>query len=208
MNQSVSFQAGQIADVVFYLILYSALICTALPVVYIMLWKFLGFWRKHKATFYVAATLLLAGTFTAYYLTRLDWMLWYEAFTPAVQVVGLALFAISFIMIRLSHHHLDLKTILFFSVLNGKHGELMTGGLYGIVRHPIYAFIPLLVAGAFLYTGEFILIVPFAANILLRWYYARLEEKYLHATYGEAYKGYRAVTRNRFYPSFVRVKSK
>jgi len=202
----MNYQPSAIADAVYYVILYSALLCTVLPVMYVFIWKFLGFWRKHKVMFYMFCAAVLGGTFTFFYLTVNDWILWYNPFPQLVQIVGLLLFAVSFIVIRISHHHLDLKTILFYSALSQKHQNLTTTGIYRIVRHPIYSMIPILIFGSFLYTGEFMLIIPFAANLLLRWYYARLEEKYLMSVYDEAYSAFRKATPNRFYPRLVKVK--
>jgi len=207
MNQYVSYQPSVIADAVYYVILYSALLCTALPVYYVLLWKFLGFWRKHNIMFYVFLVALVSGTFAGFYLTCNDWLLWYNAFPQYLQMIGLVLFAASFIIMRISHYHLDLKTVLFLSALRQTHGGLMTKGIYGIVRHPIYSVIPLLILGAFLFTGEFMLVYPFAANLLLRWYYARLEDKYLKVTYGEEFVSYMKQTPNRFYPRLVRAKA-
>lgn len=208
MDQILNLEPNAVADAVYHVVLYSGLLCSALPVFYVLTWKFLGFWRKHRVLFYIFALSLFGGTFALFYLNRNDWLLFYEAFPQFVQITGLVLYSLSFILIRISHHHLDLKTILFYSALKQKHGDLVTGGIYKVVRHPVYALIPLFIAGSFMYTGEFILIIPFAVNVLLRWYYARLEEKYLIGAYGQSYSAYKAATPRKFYPVPVRAKSK
>jgi len=202
----MNFNGNLVADIVYYIILYSALLCTVLPVIYVSLWKFLGFWRKRMFLYYFFCLLVIGVTFAAFYTTCNDWLLRYFAFPQFVQIVGLLLFVFSFIVIRISHYHLDLKTVLFYSALSQKHNNLRTSGIYRIVRHPIYSMVPLIILGAFLYTGEFVLVIPFASNLLLRWYYARLEEKYLLSTYGESYGKYLKSTPTRFYPALIRVK--
>jgi len=206
MNQYVNYQPSVVADLVYYLILYSALLCTILPVYYIVLWRFLGFWQKHYVMFYVFFVVLLSGAFAFFYLNCNNWLLWYIAFPQSVQIIGLLMFVACFLIIRIAHHHLDVKTVLFWSVLRQKHGALKTKGIYGIIRHPIYAVVPILILGAFFYTGELLLILPFATNLVSRWYYAQLEEKYLRNTYGEEFAAYLKRTPKRFYPNLFRAK--
>jgi protein-S-isoprenylcysteine O-methyltransferase Ste14 len=76
---------------------------------------------------------------------------------------------------------------------------LVTSGIYGLVRHPLYASLLLLVAGTWLKDVSWAssgLALMAAAGILAT---ARAEERELEAQFGEAYREYRARTK-RFLP--------
>ena len=192
-----------IADIVYYLVLYSALAMLAVPVVFFFLWKFLGFFRKHRRLFYIFCILLFSGVITWFYFTRNDWILWYHAFPSYIQIVGLLLFVASFMVMRMVDHHLGMKVRLFWPVLKGEEFKLVTGGVFKIVRHPIYALIPLLVLGSLLYTGEWMLIYPLLFNLLTRGWYARKEEACFMQFAAADYDNYRKRTQHRFYPKII-----
>jgi protein-S-isoprenylcysteine O-methyltransferase Ste14 len=72
------------------------------------------------------------------------------------------------------------------------HGQLFTGGVYGLCRHPIYAsWIVFIVPGVLLLAGSWtFLLLPALMWVLLR-YFVRDEEAWLAATFGEEYLAYR-----------------
>lgn len=194
-----------IADIVYYIILYSALALLALPVIYFCLWKFLGFFRKRKVVFYVLCIALFAAVIAGFYYTSLDWILWYYAFPSYVQITGLLLYAGSFMLMRTVDHQLGFKLRFFWPVLRDGRFRLSTGGLFKYVRHPIYALIPVLILGALLYTGEFVLLYPLFFNLLTRRWYSRKEEAYLKQFAEGDYEAFAKRTPNRFFPGFKRV---
>ena len=80
------------------------------------------------------------------------------------------------------------------------HGELHTGGLFGLVRHPIYSGIMALAVGAAALSGNPLTVV--AALALIGWFMlkARWEEAQLDARY-PGYAAYRRRT-PRFVPGW------
>jgi len=70
-------------------------------------------------------------------------------------------------------------------------GQLVTDGLYGVVRHPQYLGFTLVIIGFFIQWPTLLTLIM--APILLVMYtrLARWEEKELRATFGEAYEAYR-----------------
>lgn len=72
-----------------------------------------------------------------------------------------------------------------------KDHELVTGGPYALVRHPIYSGLLLAFCGWAIATGEWrgVLAVAIAGAAL--WRKLRVEERWLHEQFGSAYDGYR-----------------
>ena len=106
-------------------------------------------------------------------------------------------------MMRIVDHQLGFKVRFFVHVLNEKRFKLSTGGIFKYVRHPIYALIPVMILGAFLYTGEYIIICPLVFNLMTRWWYARKEEAYVSQFADGDYAAYVKQTPNRFYPKVI-----
>jgi protein-S-isoprenylcysteine O-methyltransferase Ste14 len=71
-------------------------------------------------------------------------------------------------------------------------GELFTGGVYGLCRHPIYAsWIVFIVPGILLLVGSWtFVLVPVVMYAVLR-FFVRDEEAWLEATFQEEYRAYR-----------------
>lgn len=69
-------------------------------------------------------------------------------------------------------------------------GPLVTTGLYGSSRHPIYAAFMLVFVGAYLALGMPSMLVLGAAGCLTVHLYALLEERFLTGLYGDAYRDY------------------
>jgi len=163
----------------------------------------LGFFKKHRRFFYFLTFMLFAGVIAGFYYMRNDWLLWYYAFPSYIQVSGLLLFIASFLLMRIVDHHLGFKVRIFWSVLKGESYQLATGGLFKIVRHPIYALVPVMIIGALLYTGEWVLLYPLFFNLMTRRWYARREEAYVKQFATGDYETYVKQTQNRFYPKLI-----
>ena len=71
---------------------------------------------------------------------------------------------------------------------------LVTGGIYSKVRHPVYVFSAILIAGLFLYIGRPEFLVILAAIVPLQVVRARREERVLTQKFGEAYSEYKKST--------------
>ena len=70
--------------------------------------------------------------------------------------------------------------------------ELVRGGPYRFVRHPIYSGLLVALAGSALVRGEWRAIIGFAIAFAALWRKLKLEERWLEETFGEAYARYRA----------------
>lgn len=110
------------------------------------------------------------------------------AWTPW-QVVGLSIAAPAFALFVLARIQLGRA----FSV-RAKATSLVTQGIYARVRHPIYVFAGLMVAGLFVFAHRpwwlliFVILIPVQ---LLR---VRKEEQVLEARFGDAYREYKRKT--------------
>jgi protein-S-isoprenylcysteine O-methyltransferase Ste14 len=69
--------------------------------------------------------------------------------------------------------------------------ELITGGPYALVRHPIYSGLLLAFAGSALACGEWRGAIAVAVAAGAFRYKLRIEERWMEAQFGEAYRNYR-----------------
>jgi protein-S-isoprenylcysteine O-methyltransferase Ste14 len=70
-------------------------------------------------------------------------------------------------------------------------GQLVTSGVFGWSRNPIYLAFDLVVIGAFLIHGRVVYLILGAAVVLLIHAVVLREERFLDAQYGEAFRAYR-----------------
>ena len=124
-----------------------------------------------------------------------DWVApgWLAGAGRGAQVVGLAFLGLG--LLGLGRSLTALPTPV-------DHGELRTGGVYRLVRHPIYTGILALGAGATVRSGSATMAVAVAALAGWFWLKARWEEGHLHARY-PGYADYAART-PRFVPGWRR----
>ena len=71
---------------------------------------------------------------------------------------------------------------------------LVTRGLYRKVRHPVYVFSSIGIAGLFLYLGLPWLLLLFVIIIPLQFFRARAEEKVLEEKFGEEFRAWKRTT--------------
>jgi protein-S-isoprenylcysteine O-methyltransferase Ste14 len=76
-------------------------------------------------------------------------------------------------------------------VLKEDH-ELVTGGPYRFVRHPIYSGLLLLTLGWAVWRGRGVGLLSLAALLLLLWVKSRAEEQLMIDHFGDAYRSYKA----------------
>jgi len=105
------------------------------------------------------------------------------------RVTGFVLFLLSFGMLTWARATLGNS----FSV-TPQAKALVTGGLYSKVRHPVYVFGALMIAGLLLYTNLPWLLLFLIVIIPLQMVRARAEEKVLVEKFGEQYLEYRKRT--------------
>lgn len=105
------------------------------------------------------------------------------------QLVGLGLAAAGLLLLTMARLRLGNS----FS-LTPQARELVTGGLYRRIRHPVYVFGTLVIAGLFLYLNILPALLVFLVVIPLQIARARAEERVLEAHFGQQYRDYKAQT--------------
>jgi protein-S-isoprenylcysteine O-methyltransferase Ste14 len=73
--------------------------------------------------------------------------------------------------------------------------ELIRGGPYALVRHPIYTGMLLAVLGTAIAIGEWRGLLALLIAFVALWRKLRLEERYMSETFGDSYRVYRAQTK-------------
>jgi protein-S-isoprenylcysteine O-methyltransferase Ste14 len=68
--------------------------------------------------------------------------------------------------------------------------ELITGGPYGLVRHPIYSGLLLAISGSAMAPGEWRGLLALALIFVMLWRKLRLEEEWMGARFGQEYETY------------------
>ena len=72
--------------------------------------------------------------------------------------------------------------------------QLVTRGIYSRIRHPIYVFSSLALAGLFLFIGNPYLLLIIAVIVPLQFFRARAEGRVLEQHFGDQYRQYKAQT--------------
>lgn len=172
----------------------SALVCLYLPVPFIMMWFHAldGVWKRMGAWSYVLHVpvyLSLLG------LTAAMHPLWRESAWPWpawTTALGGLMVAAAFVLLFATHGAVDLRTLMAIpQVTRAKHRRLITTGVYARIRHPRYTVLMLGSLGNFLLTGYELLLAAFCVTTAATLVMARLEERELVATFGDAYRRYR-----------------
>ncbi|HEV2398671.1 MAG TPA: isoprenylcysteine carboxylmethyltransferase family protein [Candidatus Sulfotelmatobacter sp.] len=110
------------------------------------------------------------------------------AWTP-LRILGLALLLPGFILWSIAHFQLGASF-----TARAEARQLVTRGLYSRIRNPIYFFGSWIIAGAILVFGNPEWLLVFVLLIPLQIFRARKESAVLEASFGDAYRKYRAGT--------------
>jgi protein-S-isoprenylcysteine O-methyltransferase Ste14 len=116
----------------------------------------------------------------------------------AVRFAGLALVVLGIVALAWSHRDLAENWSPFVEKPGG--GRLITGGVYRLVRHPMYLSFLLFNVGMWLLTSNWVAGAPAVAGFLV-FYLTRVdhEERMMLELFGEEYRGY-AVKTGRILP--------
>jgi protein-S-isoprenylcysteine O-methyltransferase Ste14 len=114
--------------------------------------------------------------------------LWNAPWTPS-KVVGLILTVFGFGMVAVARYQLGKS----FSI-TPQARRLVTGGIYSVVRHPVYVFGMIGAAGVILYVQRAALLWWLLPVIAIQVVRARAEERVLTEKFGDEYRQYRART--------------
>ena len=111
------------------------------------------------------------------------------------QIIGFVLVILGFTQAIIARKTLNDNWTESFEYQIKKNHELITNGIYGYIRHPIYGVLLLVVPGALLVSGSYtfilgLIIILFAAEIL-----SRREEKLLTEHFGKKYTEYKKTTK-------------
>jgi protein-S-isoprenylcysteine O-methyltransferase Ste14 len=88
----------------------------------------------------------------------------------------------------------------------GEKTVLVTRGLYGVIRHPIYGLQTVMLGGVFVLLPTAVSLLALLLHLLCVWFKTRDEEAHLLRVHGEAYQAYRSRTGGLF-PRIFRTKS-
>jgi len=127
------------------------------------------------------------------WLVNPERMRWTEVALPvAVRVVGAALLVAAVPLYAWVFHHLGLNVT--DTVVTRRDATLVRSGPYRFVRHPLYAFGALVLAGWALLTANLFVAAAgtVAAALLAR--RTRIEEAHLIERFGDQYRAYMATT--------------
>ena len=118
-------------------------------------------------------------------------LMWHPQTQPwtSRQIAGLAIAAPAFLLLALARIQLGRA----FSV-RAKATSLVTTGIYARVRHPIYVFGALVVAGILIAADRPWWLLIFAVLIPVQLLRVRAEEQALEAKFGDAYRDYKRRT--------------
>ena len=130
-------------------------------------------------------TLLLVVVVLGFLLFRYVWKL---VWTPW-QIVGLTIFVPAFLLFVLARIELGRA----FSV-KAKASTLVTTGLYGRIRNPIYVFGGLMSVGIFIFVHRPWWLLIWVPLIPLQVFRVRKEQQVLEAKFGDAYRDYKRRT--------------
>ncbi len=147
--------------------------------------------RQESAASRLARLVLIASAVALLWLPRVPPRLLDERFLPpgawcfwggAAVTAGGLLFAVW------ARHHLGKNWSQAVTLKQGH--ELITGGPYALVRHPIYTGFLLGFAGCAVALGEWRGLLAVALVFGALWHKLKLEEKWMRAQFGEKYEAY------------------
>jgi len=107
----------------------------------------------------------------------------------ALQAVGVCLLGVGFALWTMARFQLGAS----FTV-QAEAKQLVTHGLYGKIRNPIYVFGSCVIAGGILVSGRPVWLLIFCVIIPLQLWRAGKESSVLEAKFGEEYRKYRERT--------------
>jgi len=171
-----------------------ALVTLVIPVCLLVLWKFLAFWRAHgPRVAWLAGGIGIAAALVVLFAIRGLWMPYAVRFPTWARVLGWVVSVSAGIIVWVAQETITLRVRAFLPVLRpAERFELKTGGIYAMVRHPIYAAFALFDLGVFLVSGYYLVLGAMIVFLAALPWACRQEERVLIERFGEAYLRYRA----------------
>jgi protein-S-isoprenylcysteine O-methyltransferase Ste14 len=104
-------------------------------------------------------------------------------------VIGLAIALPALLLLLMARIQLGRA----FSV-RARATNLVTTGLYSLIRNPVYVFSALVILGVIIWSGRPVFLIIFAVLIPVQFVRSRKESAVLEAKFGEEYRQYRQKT--------------
>lgn len=173
----------------------TVLLCLYLPVAPIMLWIHLPerYWRRLGRRSYLVHAPVYLGM-VALTATLYPWVGdGVPAIAGALRIPGAVLVVLGFVLLALTYRHIDSWTAMAGPQLTGAPARaLITGGVYGVIRHPRYLVLLLGAWGNLFMFGGFVLALAAVVTTILVPLLVRVEERELSRHFGAAWDDYAA----------------
>ncbi|MHA2503788.1 MAG: methyltransferase family protein [Candidatus Kariarchaeaceae archaeon] len=129
---------------------------------------------------------------------RFDWLM-FQGIAP--RLFGWALMILSmYVLYRVMRENTFLSRSIV--VQDEREQQVIDTGLYGLIRHPMYFGVVLLLVGSSFVLGSVISLIPVVASIVLLYVRAAFEEELLESELG-GYKNYRKKVTKRLIPFII-----
>lgn len=130
-----------------------------------------------------------------YILTNLFGYVLFPFQNLSIQSFGFALVVLGFLEAMAARKALNDNWTQSFEYQIKKEHELITKGMYGYVRHPIYGGLILMVTGVLLVSGSYTFLIGSMLIIIAAEIFAHREEKLLTTHFGKKYIEYKKTTK-------------
>jgi protein-S-isoprenylcysteine O-methyltransferase Ste14 len=160
-----------------------------IPLFWFVVHPSIGFWRRHRTAAYVTGLSLSWPVVTTCLILFRHELFRSEA-TPGWRVaIGIALIIFELWIFRRANRDLGTEKLIGKSELSGG-GEVVSRGIYGLVRHPRYLGSFLAILGACFLAGTRRLWIVAIAWTILTLIAIAMEEREMRARFGESYLAY------------------
>jgi len=173
-----------------------ALVLLAAPIYFMLFWRLLPFWRRRQPFWaWLMIGAVVGAVLLVVFAVRPCWSPYAVRFPIWARTVGWAVAASAALITWLAQRAITLPVRALLPVLRpDERFELRTGGIYGVVRHPIYAAMALYGLGIFLAIGYYLVLAALAVWLAALPWACQQEEGVLIERFGDAYREYRART--------------
>jgi protein-S-isoprenylcysteine O-methyltransferase Ste14 len=177
--------------------LLSLIIITAYimaPIYFSLLWRLRGFFRVHgKIAFFLYMAIVAVVSFAIAYATS-DFWFSQKISLPSLSVIfGMILLLFSLVVMTIAQQEMGgiPARIGMPHFSKDKKPKLVTTGLFGRVRHPMYMTAFLMGIAMFLATGYTLVLIASVVWLVVMRFYTDVEEKVLIEEFGKQYEEYR-----------------
>lgn len=131
---------------------------------------------------------------TLFVMQIFGWQFFSFQVNTYIKLIGFGIFLVGFVICILARYKLATNWTNALNYQVKENHELVTTGIYGVVRHPIYLGGSLLVLGIELLVGSY-LFLAFFVMFFMAYIQGRKEEKILLDHFGKEYREYKQHTK-------------